>query len=324
MQINAGRSAARRVYAWSFYSQGTGERVTSADLFIAEALAWFGDPNPKAGSPWDKGQRLADLVRREKTLLLLDGLEPLQSALPVERGQVKDPALAMLLRELARRNPGLCVITTRQAVAGLAPSPETTRQEDLEHISPEAGRALLRVGGVQGADAELEAASRAFGDHALALNLLAAYLHGIPGHPVAAASAIPDLDIPEAEGKHPRRVMAAWAARLGDGPEVEVLRTLGLFDRPADGAELAALRAAPPIPGLTEHLQGLSEANWLHTLDTLRRARLIAPPSEHRPDSLDAHPLVREHFGGQLRQSYPEAWREGNNRLYEYYKAGRP
>jgi tetratricopeptide (TPR) repeat protein len=315
---------ARRVYAWSFYSQGTGERITSADLFIAQALAWFGDPDPAQGSPWDKGQRLADLVRREKTLLLLDGLEPLQEGLAVERGCVKDPALAMLLAELARRNPGLAVITTREAVADLAPFPETTRQADLEHISPEAGRALLRVGGVQGTDAELEATSRAFGGHALALDLLAAYLHRIPGHPAVAAAAIPDLDVPETEGKHPRRVMVAWAARLGDGPEVEVLRLLGLFDRPADGAELAALRAAPPIPGLTEHVQGLSEAGWLRVLDTLRRARLIAPPSAHRPGSVDAHPLVREHFGQELRQSYPAAWREGHNRLYEYYKAAAP
>ena len=64
---------ARRVYAWSFYSQGTGERVTSADLFINNALLWFGDTDPTAGSPWDKGERLARLAQNEKTLLLLDG-----------------------------------------------------------------------------------------------------------------------------------------------------------------------------------------------------------------------------------------------------------
>ena len=48
---------------------------------------------------------------------------------------------------------------------------------------------------------------------------------------------------------------------------------------------------------------------------------MIAPESRHRPDSLDAHPLVREHFGAQLKGEYSEAWREGNNRLYEYYKS---
>ena len=65
---------ARRVFGWSFYSQGTSERVTSADQFIAEALAWFGDPNPNEGSPWAKGERLAALLRKAMTLLLLDGM----------------------------------------------------------------------------------------------------------------------------------------------------------------------------------------------------------------------------------------------------------
>ena len=49
-------------------------------------------------------------------------------------------------------------------------------------MSSEAGRALLRVKGVRGTDAELEKASEAFGNHALAINLLANYLYGILGH----------------------------------------------------------------------------------------------------------------------------------------------
>lgn len=68
-----------RVFAWSFYSQGTSdERAASADLFIDAALRWFGDDDPTKGSPWDKGERLADHIRRSRTLLVLDGLEPLQ------------------------------------------------------------------------------------------------------------------------------------------------------------------------------------------------------------------------------------------------------
>ena len=60
---------AEKVYAWSFYSQGTSERVTSADLFINQTLEWFGDADPKQGSPWDKGKRLARLINDHKTLL---------------------------------------------------------------------------------------------------------------------------------------------------------------------------------------------------------------------------------------------------------------
>ena len=46
---------AQRVFGWSFYSQGTGERVTSADQFIAEALRWFGDPEPPPARRGTKG-----------------------------------------------------------------------------------------------------------------------------------------------------------------------------------------------------------------------------------------------------------------------------
>ena len=311
---------ASRVFAWSFYSQGTGEKVTSADLFISEALDWFGDPDPSAGSPWDKGARLAELIRKNKTLLVLDGLEPLQSHYDYERGMIKDPALATVISELARQNPGLCVVTTREEVADLTPFQETVCQEDLELISGEAGRALLRVSGVQGTDLELERAVRDFGNHALAVSLLGVYLHEIPGHDISNASGILDLDIPVKAGRHPRRMIAAFERRFGEGPEVEVLRMLGLFDRPAETGAIAAIAAAPAIPNLTEHIQGLSEADWLRLIHKLREKRLIAYGSRHQPDILDAHPLVREHFSEQLKEAYPEAWQEGNNRLYEHLK----
>ena len=115
--------------------------------------------------------------------------------------------------------------------------------------------------------------------------------------------------------------MAAFAARFGDSAEVDLLRILGLFNSPADKDALAAVRAAPPIPNLTDHLQPMSDAAWLQLISRLRRVKLIAPESKHRPETLDAHPLIREHFGMQLRQEYPAAWREAHRRLYEYYKS---
>jgi hypothetical protein len=73
-----GWRGAQRVFAWSFDSQGTEERVTSADRFLDTALRFFGDPEPQAGAARDHGLRLADFVRQEKSLLVLDGIEPLQ------------------------------------------------------------------------------------------------------------------------------------------------------------------------------------------------------------------------------------------------------
>jgi tetratricopeptide (TPR) repeat protein len=309
---------ARRVYAWSFYSQGTGERVTSADQFINHALNWFGDPKPTSGSPWDKGERLAKLIQSERTLLVLDGLEPLQSGQAFEKGKIKEPALVTLLTELARQNEGLCLITTREWLTDLDDFIETVIQKDLEQISDEAGRALLRVGGIQGTDAELEQTTRAFGNHALALNLLAVYLHELAGCHVSHAAEIPELEISEKEGKHPRRVMAALASRFGNGPEVELLKMLGLFDRPADTGSLRALRKAPIIKGLSDHIRKLTDARWLYNIERLRNYKLIAPRSQHRLDDLDAHPLVREHFSEQLKRENLEAWKAGNGRLYDY------
>ncbi len=311
---------AKKVFAWSFYSQGTNELVTSADLFINEALIWFEDENPAEGSPWEKGKRLAKLLRQDKTLLLLDGLEPLQSSFDFEKGKIKDAALSVLVSELAKENNGLCVITTREEVPEILHYPSSVSQLSLDPISDEAGRALLRVRGIQGTDAELEGVTRSFGKHALAINLLAEYLRGIKGHPAQKAHDIPDLDISDEKGRHPRRVMEAFAARFGEGSELELLRIFGLFNRPADKAAIDAVVKDEPIPGLTEYLHKLSEGEWLGLLQKLRRAKLIAPESHHRPDTLDCHPLIREHFGEKLLTDNPKAWKEANSRLYEYFK----
>src|SRR5947209_5601960 len=71
------KAGAHHVFDWSFYSQGTraegSEKSASADLFLAEALKFFGDPDPPLGSPWDRGARLAQLVSKTKSLLVLDG-----------------------------------------------------------------------------------------------------------------------------------------------------------------------------------------------------------------------------------------------------------
>jgi hypothetical protein len=95
---------------------------------------------------------------------------------------------------------------------------------------------------------------------------------------------------------------------------------LGLFDRPADEQTFAVLLKSPAIPGLTESFTGLSSTEWRTILAKLRRGRLLAGEDPHNPGCLDAHPLVREYFGEQLRSQQTEAWKECNRRLYHYYR----
>jgi hypothetical protein len=105
--------SAELIFGWSFYRQGTSGGTSSADEFLDAALSWFGDPDPRFGTAWEKGERLAKRIAHRRTLLVLDGLEPLQNPPGPQEGRLRDPSLQALLRELAAFNTGLCVITTR-------------------------------------------------------------------------------------------------------------------------------------------------------------------------------------------------------------------
>ena len=312
---------AEKVYAWSFYSQGTNERVTSAEMFIDHALDWFGDADPTQGSAWDKGKRLAKLINTQKTLLILDGMEPLQTAEKVEQGKIKDPALSMLISELAENNKGLCVISTREHVPELDRYSKRTQQKNLEHISNEAGRKLLETRRIAGSEEALELLVEQFGNHALAINLLVEYLRLFENHPLEKAKDIPDLNISEKQGKHPRRIIEAFAKHFGSASaEVQLLSLLGMFDRPVPLDAIKAILGSSPIPGLSENISDIGSAVWLTTLENLRKHKLIFKESEHRTDTLDCHPLIREHFGGNLQAQNLDDWRAAHARLYDYYK----
>ncbi len=321
---------ATRVYAESFYSQGASEGgQASADTFIAAALKDFGDADPALGSPWDKGRRLANLIRREPTLLILDGVEPLQYPAGEMKGQLKDPALQTLLKDLAIPNPGLVIVTTRLEVAelqGYTQSRDPAKVApvtviDLENLSEAAGAELLKHLGVKGTQGELQQASQEFKGYALALTLLGRYLAVVYGGDIRRRDEIPALTEEEEKGGHARRVMQAYEIWLKDRPELlEILRLMGLFDRPAQTGAIKAVSKNPAIEGLTSHLAKLSRDKRKYALKALRDLRLLDAFDPHNPYSLDCHPLVREYFGERLQEDFPESWQAGHSRLYEYYR----
>jgi len=100
-----GWMGAEAVYVWSFYSQGTDEqRQGSTDEFFFHALNWFGyKGNISNLSPNRRALELAKLVASRRTLLVLDGIEPLQWPTTQGRliaGSLKDTALRELLTYL--------------------------------------------------------------------------------------------------------------------------------------------------------------------------------------------------------------------------------
>jgi len=294
--------------------------------FLDAALNWFGDRDPRLGTAWEKGERLAKLVAHRRTLLVLDGLEPLQNPPGPQEGRLREPSLQALLRELAAFNKGLCVITTRLPIADIADHEGgSALRHDLEQLSSDAGAKLLRALGAKGHEAELQDASDEFAGHCLALTLLGSYLTDAYDGDIRCRNEVAErLAHDVRQGIHARKVMESYQSWLGEGPELSVLRVLGLFDRPADEKALGALLKRPAIRDLTESLTDLSATEWRTILAKLRRARLVAGADPHNPGDLDTHPLVREYFGEQLRSQRTEAWKECNRRLYYYYREAAP
>ena len=243
-----------------------------------------------------------------------------------QEGRLRDPSLQALLKELAAFNTGLCVITTRLPVSDIADHERTSAQRrELEHLCSDAGANLLRALGVKGDQAELRSASDEFNGHCLALTLLGSYLADAHNGDIRCRKEVSGrLGHDVRQGVHARKVMESYQTWLGEGPELSVLRMLGLFDRPAEERAIETLLRPPAIPGLTESLTHLSPTEWRTILARLRRARLLAGEDPDNRGDLDTHPLVREYFGEQLRSQPSEAWKECNRRLFDYYRALAP
>ena len=317
--------SAELVFGWSFYQQGTSSGASS-DQFLDAALTWFGDPDPRIGTAWEKGERLAKLIARSRTLLILDGLEPLQNPPGPQEGRIREPSMQALLRELAAFNSGLCVISTRLPIADIAGHERNSAlRRDLEHLSRDAGAKLLRALGVKGDEAELRSASDEFSGHCLALTLLGSYLTDAFDGDIRCRQEVSERLAHDVRlGAHARKVMESYQSWFGEGPELSLLRVLGLFDRPVDERVVGTLLKPPAIRGLTESVIDLSPADWRTILARLRRARLLAGEDSQNRGYLDTHPLVREYYGEQLRSQLTDAWRECNRRLFYCYRTLAP
>jgi len=319
---------AETVLGWSFYSQGTKERATSAEQFLNWGIEKLGI-KLDTSSATAKGEAIAEELMKRRVLLVLDGCEPLQHGLDKQQGELKDQGLRALLRRFASTPPGqthgLVVLTSRLAIKDVARWQDSSAPvKRVDKLSDDAGAALLRDNGAWGTDKELQAAVRDFGGHPLALGLLASYLRETQNGDVRRRDHIRQFfaDTENPRHDHARRVMESYEKEwlVGQPTLRAILYLIGLFDRPASGDCLRALRLEPVIPGLTDPLANLDEREWQRAVARLREVRLLAPLDPSAPDALDAHPLVREWFGERLKQIDEAAWKAAHTRLYEHLR----
>ncbi len=279
MLEEGGWRGAQRVFIWSFYSQGTDEnRQGDADPFYIAALTFFGyeseaaeaEARAAAGrtptqkeieaaqlaliradlpTPAEKGRALVRLVRKQRTLLFLDGMEPLQY--PASRnnggkndsagvsGAFKDKGMFVLLRELAADNPGLVIVTTRIRLRDLqefhAPA---VLPIALTSLAEGPAVELLQARGVHGGAAHLAKLVGDLRGHALALNLVARYLVTHHGGDARRADLLPDLaHIGGDDERDPYRVMYAYEIEL----KKHIVLQLGIVPKWAHNVKLDQL-----------------------------------------------------------------------------------
>lgn len=367
-RLAAGGDGAARVYGWSAYSQGSGDQKRAdADTFLARALADFGYEGPPIRDSVESGRTLARLVQRERVLMLLDGMEPLQDPPGTAKGRFKDKGLAAFLRALAAKNPGLLILTSRQEVPELEGFGDLVLRHPLEELSDAAGADLLVDLGTSGRRAELEAAVREVRGHALSVTLLGTFLAEVCDGDIQKRERFDFSDIILSAGEHENvdrtvhyakraeKILEAYlerfdelssgAGRIG-GPERALLRLIGLFDRPADGAAVDVLLETQ-IAGLTDELfvarvgrRGflgfgrrtvsciLSPEERVYLLreakSRLRKCRLLANADAQDPHALDAHPMVRAFFTGWLERHAVEPTKAAHDKLYRHYAAAAP
>lgn len=198
-ETDDGQPALDAYFDWTFYDQGTRSladgteaRTGSVGDFFEQALVFFGDPDPNLPG---KGRRLADLVRQQRSLIILAGLEPLQQPPGhPQAGRLLDPDLRDLLAALAQSNPGLCLISSRQALTDLHALRRTVHTEhELEDLPVAIAIHLLRQLQIKGTDQELAEASEKFGCHALSLTLRGRYFFDAHGGDISRTDRIRDL-----------------------------------------------------------------------------------------------------------------------------------
>ena len=158
------------VFWWGFYEN------RSVDEFLEAALNYMsgGRIDPRAVPSSNlRAQIIGAMLGTGRYLFVLDGLEVIQHQEGDQYGLLQSNDLRDLLTFFARPdNQSFCLITSRAPLLDLIDFTTYTHR-DVERLSEDDGRTLLRILGVKGSDAELNKVVADWDGHALTLSILA-------------------------------------------------------------------------------------------------------------------------------------------------------
>ncbi|WP_437491966.1 hypothetical protein WME75_16705 [Sorangium sp. So ce1014] len=284
-----------------------------ASAAVSVLLAALGEK--PSDDPLESVSRLIRCVRGRRTIVVIDGLEPLQDA----RGDLIDKPMGILVRDLAAQmNGGLCVITTRppfEALQGTGVVPI-----HLGSLDSTSAIEVLRRRGVSGSDEQLARAAARLRHHALSLALVADYLSEAHGGEIDALDHL-DLgaeDIDERGRIH--RILSFHEKRLNP-EERAVLGIVALCER---STELATLADAAAWRGVSGFAAALGEASREHLRRACARLEKTALLLKIAPGIWDQHALVRGFWRRRLEAGDPAGVRAAHERLFERFRDQAP
>ncbi len=310
---------AETVLTWSFH-HGYGSRpaALSSELFFARALSLLGDGRAARDDPENQAMRLAQEIRQGRTLLVLDGVQDLQDCYGPGFGQFADSALAMLVRELAKENPGLCIICTRLKNADLEVigAPRAISLE-LEGLAPPASGKLLASREIRGGPSQLAHVVRQHEGLPLTLRLLDKHLDLVGDENLALCMEVGPLVEESGEYERAAQLARDYLDRLPLEGQRKFFYFLSLFGRPARLREVLRICRYRRIDGLTREILSLTHGELRYGIFSLEKAGIVRVRRQRQGMMLELIRFVGEAMALDLKQRFPDQWLAGNRLLFD-------
>jgi len=314
---------AQKVYAWSFYWQGeSNEPRSSGDNFIEHALAWFGDKQATSGSSWSKASRLAELVKQSRTLLILDGLEPLQHPPGDKFGSIENAAVSMFIKEIAAESRGLCIITSRYPVAELKSfSDGRVRDLFLNRLSTQDGEKLLNSLGVLGSHSQMAEMVERYSGHALSLSLVSGFLNVVHNGDITKLNQMSSLFDSRRHQSQIREIMRHYFGWLEGTADLQLLRLLSLLGRATELTSMLDLINQGRLKGVTDKLSEADQPQIYYLVENLKDANLISVYRDSEQLTMDCHPLVRDAVSDEFNRADKKSWQSAHGLIFDCLRA---
>ncbi len=303
------------VLGWSFSNEVNDDASQTALCeFLEYALAWFGSAFTADQTCIEKAGLLVKQLQQQRVLLILD--HPPSAILKAEF-DVSEPAACLytLLKPLAINNPGFCLLALDDVDVGYVGT-LAGHCLKLGNLGQTEGVKLLMHQGVPGGGKALGNVSALFDHHPLTLALLGHYLKDACAGDLEKLDTIPIWLDSQANGRHTRRVLAAYEGWLVNTPELALMYVLSLFDRPASPDRVLDLYHRvfrrrfffihQQIPSILLPLGRLNSNKLLHLQQRLSDLHVLTPYAN--AEMLEMHSVIREYFAQKFRLTFMRQW----------------